>query len=348
MSRQGRRDSREDIIHTHKMDSNRASMELEEFEFDDPGNQSQTDGQKTLTMKDKDEMLQELKKENFDLKLRLYMTQKNSEDAEGKVGEYEQQLAALLNSLEEQQRLSEQQTRELEEARLREKQLLNEQKKLETQCKEQDETIHNLSLNLSKASKSMLDISTSRPGRSSTPIRHAKSAYFPDDNAASASDSEDHESGVRPFSNQTNISHVTPMPRDPSTINANERANLVDNDRGVHHSYSEGTKYMVDNPDTKNYHYHNNTNNYDMNRTEGHENVGVVRPNNTRTVVDVEFPEPIEEKQIQKKKKKGIMKVFKLCTGKSGQAAERSKDDMYVKREPPRVTMTTYTNETIN
>ena len=77
------------------------------------------------------------------------------QNAEGKVGEYEQQLAALLNSLEEQQRLSDQQTRELEEARQRERKLLSDQKKLELTMKEQDEQIHNLSLNLSQVSKSM-------------------------------------------------------------------------------------------------------------------------------------------------------------------------------------------------
>ena len=274
------------------------------------------------------------------------------QNAEGKVGEYEQQLAALLNSLEEQQRVSEQQSRDLDEARQRERKLCSDQKKLESQCKEQDETIHNLSLNLSKVSKSMHDISLSKNNApySSTPVRNARSEYFPNDEA-NASEAEDDEMGVRPLTNQINISHVTPMLRDPplsSSVSQGDKSNLLENDQGSHQSYSEGSKYL-----TKNYHYHNNTSNNDdrtINLPEGPpDNVGVVRPNNTRTVVDVEIPpEPIQEKPVPKKKKKGIMKVFKLCTGKSGQTMEHSKDDMYIKREPARVTMTTYTNESLN
>ena len=255
-----------------------------------------------------------------------------------------------MNSLEDQQRLSEQQSRDLEEARQRERQLVSEQKKLETQCQEQDETIQNLSLNLSKVSKSMHDITLSRnnsPYSSSTPVRNARSEYFPNDEI----DGSDAENGsVRPFTNQTNISHVTPMMRrDPhySSSVQGDTTNLLENDQGSNQSYSEGNKYI-----NTNYHYHNNTNNVDdrtINLPEGPpDNVGVVRPNNTRTVVDVEIPpEPIKEKPVPKKKKKGIMKVFKLCTGKSGQAMEHSKDDMYTK-QPARVTMTTYTNESLN
>lgn len=256
-----------------------------------------------------------------------------------------------MNSLEEQQRLSEQQSRELDEARQRERQLVSDQKKLETQCKEQDETIHNLSLNLSKVSKSMHDISLSKNNApySSTPVRNARSEYFPNDDA-NASDGDEVEQGIRPFTNQTNISHVTPMlRRDPplSSSVQGDTTNLLDNDQGSNQSYSEGNNYI-----NKNYHYHNNTTNVDdrtINLPEGPpDNVGVVRPNNTRTVVDVEIPpEPIQEKPVPKKKKKGIMKVFKLCTGKSGQAMEHSKDDMYTK-QPARVTMTTYTNESLN
>ncbi|XP_066925738.1 uncharacterized protein [Clytia hemisphaerica] len=354
------RDSVDSIDEEHipkKMDSNRESLDLEEFQFDDPSNQSQTDGQKNITMKDKDEMLQELKKENFDLKLRLYMTQKNSENAEGKVGEYEQQLAALLNSLEEQQRLSDQQTRDLEESRQRERQLLNDQKKMEVTMKEQDEQIHNLSLNLSQVSKSMHNISLSnKPTHQSTPVRTATSAYFHsahhhgndgDGGAASGSESGDHDtSATIRHINHMNISHVAPMQREPqvaSSVPQGDRSHLLDNDQGSNTSYTEGNKYL-----TKNYHYHNDNDNRTINLPEGPPDiVGVVRPNNTRTVVDVEIPpEPIQEKPIPKKKKKGIMKVFKLCTGKSGQAKEYAKDDMYVKREPVKVTMNTYSNET--
>lgn len=249
--------------------------------------------------------------------------------------------------------MSEQQSRELDEARHRERKLVHDHKKLESQCKEQDETINNLSLNLSKVSKSMHDISLTTTGStngqySSTPVRNARSEYFPSnaDDGANGSGAED-EGNVRPFSTTTNISHVPPMRRgDPST---HDTSNLLDNDQASHHSFNNDT--TPNRYNTTNYHYHNNaSDDRTVNLPEGPPDiVGVVRPNNTRTVVDVEIPpEPIQEKPVPKKKKKGIMKVFKLCTGKSGQAMEQSKDDMYVKQEPARVTMTTYTNESVN
>jgi len=249
--------------------------------------------------------------------------------------------------------LADQQTRDLEEARQRERKLVSDQKKLEGLCKEQEENIHNLSLNISKYSKSMHDVSISgKPSLSSTPVRYATSAYFPDHDAGSGSEDGGsgggNERGIRPFSIQTaNVSHVTPMPRDtlPSTSDSNngDRSNLLDNDHATHHSYAEGNKFM-----TTNYHnYHGSAEDRNMNTPE---NLAVVRPNATRTEVDVIMPpEPIQEKPVpKKKKKKGVMKVFKMCTGKSGQAIENSKDDMYVKREPARVTVQTYTNESAN
>lgn len=257
-----------------------------------------------------------------------------------------------MNSLEDQQRLSDQQTRELEESKLREKQLLQEQKKLKDQCTQQDEQIHTLSLNLSKMSHSMMDMSgttTANPAAHSTPVRNARSEYFPsnddnDDNEASNSN------GIRPFSNQVNISHVSPMPRGgdlPSPSVLSDTAHLVDNERSVHNSFSEGTKYSVTNGPhtTKNVYYNTpTTEGRNTNRNEGHDNIGVVRPNNTRTVVDVELPqEPIREIDTPKKKKKGIMRVFKLCTGKSGQLPARQ-DSVYQKRDA-RINVTTYTNE---
>ena len=199
----------------------------------------------------------------------------------------------------------------------------------------------------------MHDISLTTTGStnghySSTPVRNARSEYFPSnaDDGANGSGAED-EGNVRPFSTTTNISHVPPMRRgDPST---HDTSNLLDNDQASHHSFNNDT--TPNRYNTTNYHYHNNaSDDRTVNLPEGPPDiVGVVRPNNTRTVVDVEIPpEPIQEKPVPKKKKKGIMKVFKLCTGKSGQAMEQSKDDMYVKQEPARVTMTTYTNESVN
>lgn len=303
----------------------------EDFEPEQNGNQ--TDGpQQPLSMKDQEQMLQELKKENFDLKLRLYMTQKNSETAEEKASEYEQQLAALLNNLEDQQQLSEQQTRDLNESRAREKRLQTEKNKLQVTCQQQDEKIHNLSLSLSKLSTSMHDVSSPKY---STPMRSATSAYFPDD--------EDHDdSDVRPLSpTQRNVSHVAPMRRGViSTSSFNDEstsAGLMSHDRGVHHSVSESTNYHTSTPVTKNYY---NTS-LDNRHNQGFDNVGIVRPNNTRTVVDVEIPDSPTATDTPKKKKKGIMKVFKLCTGKSGENRARQ-ESMYHKKEPAKITMTTY------
>lgn len=255
-----------------------------------------------------------------------------------------------MNSLEDQQRLSEQQTLELEEAKKREKELLREHKRLEAHCTQQDEQIHNLSLSISKMSSSMMDVS-SAPNHS-TPIRNAKSEYFPEDDDSNG-DNDDNEvrGGVRPFSNQHgNISHVSPMVRGQalSTASYTEESKLVDHDKGVNQSYAEGSKYLVGDTNIKNVYYNTPTMEGRTNRTDGggYDNVGVVRPNNTRTVVDVEIPpEPISEIDTTKKKKKGFMKVFKLCTGKSGQTVSRQESMYQKKREPARVTMTTYNDQ---
>jgi len=128
------------------------------------------------------QMVQDLKKENFDLKLRLYMTQTKSEEAESKVNEYEQQLAALLTRLEEQQRQNELVEQELAEAQEKEKGLLSYQHRLEQECVTKDEQIENLSINLSRLSTSMTDVSLSDPTNFSTPMRNAKSMYSNLDN----------------------------------------------------------------------------------------------------------------------------------------------------------------------
>jgi len=306
-------DSMDDMDNGDKRDS----MDFEGYEDEDL---SQQDGQqKMLTMKDQETMMQELKKENFDLKLRLYMTQKNGESAEGKASEYEQQLSVLLTSLEEQQRLADQQSRELQEVRSREKALKSKQKRLEKVTQEQDEKIHELSINLSKVYSSMGNLNES-PAHS-TPMRNAKSSYL-DDN-------DDDNRAI----NKSNVSHVAPMRRGIS-LEPSQQDKLLEHDRGVHHSVSEGVNYQVTN---------NSYNNSYDNRSN--ENVGVVRPNNSRTVLDVEYS---NDKAIAntpgKKKKKGIMKMFGLCTGKSGQQMART-DSMYHKKEPAKITVTTYNND---
>ena len=248
-------------------------------------------------------------------------------------------MAALLNSLEDQQQLSEKQEKELNESKLRERALMIKQKRLEKTCHEQDEQIHSLSINLSKLSTSMQDVNSPKH---STPMRNASSAYFPSDDDELH---EDNDSHVRPmYPPQTNVSLVAPMRRQVQSASgyhddSNDR--LVDHDRGVHHSVSEGKTYKLGPGATNNYY---NTSYDSKNRTEGFDNVGVVRPNNSRTVVDVDFDNSRSPLEQDKKKKKGFMKVFQLCTGKSSKTPPRY-DSMYHKSEPSKITMTTYTNE---
>lgn len=222
-----------------------------------------------------------------------------------------------MEKLEEQQRLSDLQARELQEMRTREKTLVVTNKRLEKINKEQDEEIHNLSVSLSNINGSFLAGSPQQ------------STYITTDY-----ESADDDYGIRPLGpNQPNISAVPPMRRQVS--GRNENSGLLKHDHGVHSSVSDDRAYSV----------HPVTKNYNTSTPERHsDNVGVVRPNNSRTVVDVELPDsPNQDKEETKKKKGGIGKIFKLCTGKSGQKPARA-DSMYQKREPARITVTQVNN----
>ena len=223
-----------------------------------------------------------------------------------------------MEKLEEQQRLSDLQARELQEMRTREKTLVVTNKRLEKINKEQDEEIHNLSVSLSNINGSFL---AGSPQQQST--------YITTDY-----ESADDDYGILPLGpNQPNISAVPPMRRQVS--GRNENSGLLKHDHGVHSSVSDDRAYSV----------HPVTKNYNTSTPERHsDNVGVVRPNNSRTVVDVELPDsPNQDKEETKKKKGGIGKIFKLCTGKSGQKPARA-DSMYQKREPARITVTQVNN----
>ena len=202
--------------------------------------------------------------------------------------------------------------------RTREKTLVVTNKRLEKINKEQDEEIHNLSVSLSNINGSFLACSPQQ-----------QSTYITTDY-----ESADDDYGIRPLGpNQPNISAVPPMRRQVS--GRNENSGLLKHDHGVHSSVSDDRAYSV----------HPVTKNYNTSTPERHsDNVGVVRPNNSRTVVDVELPDsPNQDKEETKKKKGGIGKIFKLCTGKSGQKPARA-DSMYQKREPARITVTQVNN----
>lgn len=239
------------------------------------------------------QMVQDLKKENFDLKLRLYMTQTKSEEAESKVNEYEQQLAALLTRLEEQQRQNEQVEQELVDAQEKEKGLVSYQHRLEQECARKDEQIENLSINLSRLSTSMMDVSGTEPTNFSTPIRHAQSMHTNLDSEPSYSGSSGHMTdssgrGLRPEANSDGLVR-----------------------RNIYSNTSDDGRIAVVRPT--------------VSETGS-------RPIQIDVNVDVEQPKQSSPAGSGKKKKKGIGKLLGLCSGKSGQALA-SQDSVYHKKD---------------
>lgn len=197
----------------------------------------------------------------------------------------------------------------------------------------------------------MVDIASPKYYNTSTTRGGVQSMYFPesdyDEGTTDECDSE------YPFSSTPHqvVSRVAPMRRDNVSLHSyNDGDRLVDNDRSrVSRNSYESASSDPTSQITKNY-YHTTINNPQT------DNIGVVKPNNSRTVVDVDIPNqrpPRPEQPIsnnnKKKKKKGLLNVFKLCSGKSGQAMSRE-ESVYHKKQAPvqapaRVTMTTYSND---
>jgi len=314
-------------------------------------------------MEQQEQVVQELKKENFDLKLRLYMQEKQGENNEGKVSEYEQQLGAILNKLEEQQSMFESSQRELAEARQKEKLLMKRQRNLESECKLRDEKIANLNMSLTQLSTSMTNIASPRHY---TPARNTRSMYWnPDSEEDEEEDNMEAEDGVVATSSLQHsplVSCVAPMrAHDRDTpLQYNDEMRLMNNNnnhRSGRNSFESTNSDPTSRGMTKN--YYNTTINNPLSRGEGigasgHDNIGVVKPNNSRTVVDVEIPEhggnntqqnTTPQDQNKKKKKKGIFGMLKLCSGKSNQQRMPTREDsMYHKRptQVARVTMQQY------
>ena len=228
---------------------------------------------------------------------------------------------------------------------MKEKTLVTRQKRLELQCAEQNETIHNLSVNLSQlsASSSMHDLS-STSNRCSTPLRNARSMYQVDSDDTFDDDYNPDDSESRPLSPPTNVSAVAPMRRQPASTSGYDDSlsdSLLKREHKMHNStssYGPSSSYNVNNTT-------NNFNTYESrhNRSEG-DLIGVVRPNNSRTMVDVEIDnlqDPSNGKEEkEKKKKKKLGRLFGLCTGKSGQA-KATQGSIYHKNSPgPRIKIT--------
>jgi len=297
------------------------------------------------TIKDQEHMVQDLKKENFDLKLRLYMEQKQNETSTSKIEEYEQQITQLLDKLEESSRMSKLYEKELKDTRVREKTLITKQKRLEVKCAEQDEKIHNLSLDVSRLqSMSMQDLSSVKQ---STPLRHAQSEYrlkphsedefdVSEDEASEGYVNEDSKpfSSVRPIirgqSMDSNGAYEEEADddetKDPTTSGVDEGQSLSINQR-----HNSARSYTSQYTPVKNFYRYENTDGKPVATTLPRlatdiDNIGIVRPNNSRigieATIDTYIPDMAERKA--KKKKKGLMKIFRLCGGGKSSSVQRN------------------------
>ena len=181
-------------------------------------------------------------------------------------------------------------------------------------------------MNLSRLSTSMVNLSSPR---NVTPSRGGiNSMYFPDtDDEEGVAEEYDSEQQL----NSTQVSRVAPMRReDVSTSSYQDDVRLVENvpderSRNSYESHPSGPSSHT----TKN--IYNTTINNPQNRTDACDNVGIVKPNNSRTVVDVKVPEGRDESPQPKKKNKRFFNVFKLCSGKSGQTMSRG-ESIYHKK----------------
>ncbi|XP_028398430.1 uncharacterized protein LOC114522027 isoform X2 [Dendronephthya gigantea] len=104
------------------------------------------------TVKDQEWLIQDLKKENFDLKLRLFMEQKEREKLlngnSRQTDDLESDLTEALDELEHAMDKENQLSHELNAARRREKSLATKLKRLERVCQHQEEDIIRMSVEL--------------------------------------------------------------------------------------------------------------------------------------------------------------------------------------------------------
>lgn len=225
-------------------------------------------------------------------------------------------------------------------------------------CAEKDEHIQSLSLDVSRLqSASMQDLSSIKH---STPLRHAQSEYklaphIEDEDDVSEDEDYNEESvidDVKPSSS------VRPMAREQSTADSYD-AELVfgdDENAGVRRSESmpgaanvqivtihernnSSRSYNNQYTPVKNFYRYENPDGKPVAmavpRTAAEvDNVGVVRPNNSRigleATIDTYVGDKADGMQKKKKKKKGIMKFFRLCGGGRSSKMQRN-NSMYQK-----------------
>ena len=268
-----------------------------------------------------------------------------SQTSSSKIEEYEQQIAQLLDKLEESSRLSKVFEKELKDTRVREKTLITKQKRLEQKCAEQDEKIQNLSLDVSRLqSMSMQDLSSVHQ---STPLRQTQSEYkLSPHNEEEIDVSEDDASEGYHNDDSKPLSSVRPMVNGQS-LDSNAGEFLCDDEEeSKKPSTSDGTNIQnvsinQRNNSTRSYNnlYTPVKNFYRYENTDGKpvatamprvttdvDNVGVVPPNNSRIGIEATIDTYIGDRADGKprKKKKGLMKVFKLCGGGKSSKVQRN------------------------
>ena len=235
--------------------------------------------------------------------------------------------------------------KELKDTRVREKTLITKQKRLEVKCAEQDEKIQNLSLDVSRLqSMSMQDLSNIKH---STPVRQAQSDYNlathneVDYDVSEDEASDDNNDDNKPFSS------VRPMVRGQSMDSSGGDFVCDDDEDENKRQSASGTQNIQNvsinqrNNSTRSYtsQYTPVRNFYRFENTDGKpvastmprmgtdsENIGIVRPNNSRIGLEATIDTYIADSADgrKKKKKKGLMKIFKLCGGGKSSKVQRN------------------------
>ncbi len=238
--------------------------------------------------------------------------------------------------------------------------LIAKKKRLESQCAEQDEKIHHLSMDLTRIqSSSMQDLSSLRH---STPMRHAKSefqlaphhedddgdndddeTFDDDDDDYSTHDDSKPLSPIHPIkreqSNESNTPDVDTQEVTSGDPQVDKMGRILSVQNITIHQRNDSTRsYNNQYTPVKNFY------NFELPdgrpvaatkpRTVGEaDNIGIVRPNNSRIGIDANVNACIMDKEEgKKKKKKGFMRIFKMCAGGKSSKVQRN-PSMYRKNE---------------
>ena len=250
-----------------------------------------------------------------------------------------------MDKLEETARFAEEKEKETKELRMREKTLLTKYKRLEQKCNEQEHELSQMSQDLSKAlSQSMHNVYHTEI-KYSTPVRPTRSEYnvsIPIQEPDRESESEGEDTNTRSKA----ISPIQPFRSSSFTARGGDSPECVDrsDDRASRHKTGSRSlprthnTHVVSTPVSNFYKYEITDGAGNKPRSRNEDNIGVVRPNNSRadmdTAMNLYVMSTPEETQEKKKKKKGFWRVFKMCGGKSD--LKRQNTTVYQKRESPK------------